>query len=243
MKLVPALLVDFDLNAGRVILKQLRHHSEVEQAARPNELVLTDVILAKLPTQVVRKCHVRIFSRELIDSGLPVGYDRDGAGDFYFIAESDFGPTALPPMTEGVDLIAPPAFEKLTGMGIFCGGGNFDRGLEESEAVELKYAVDWAERAKYSYRANSREPGKMQCFLGSVNDYLALAMNGGKDSFTALPGEVGLIFAGSPCPGFSSLQQDKASDASLRNASMVASVVSFVDVFCRNTASWRTWST
>ena len=96
MKLVPALLVDFDLNAGRVILKQLRHHSEVEQAARPNELVLTDVILTKLPTQVVRKCHVRIFSRELIDSGLPVGYDRDGAGDFYFIAESDFGPTALP---------------------------------------------------------------------------------------------------------------------------------------------------
>ena len=135
-------------------------------------------------------------------------------------------------MTEGVDLIAPPAFEKLTGMGIFCGGGNFDRGLEESGAVEFKYAVDWAERAMYSYRANSREPGKMQCFLGSVNDYLALAMNGGKDSFTALPGEVGLISAGSPCPGFSSLQQDKASDASLRNASMVASVVSFVDVFC-----------
>lgn len=137
-------------------------------------------------------------------------------------------------MVERLDLVASPAFKKLTGLGMFCGGGNFDRGLEEGGAVEFKYSVDWAKGAIHSYRANAQVPDEMQCFLGSVNDYLALAMKGSEADFTAVPGEIGLIFAGSPCPGFSSLQRDRASDGSLRNASMVASVVSFVDVFCPN---------
>lgn len=138
----------------------------------------------------------------------------------------------FPPITEGLEVVAPPPFEKLTGLGIFCGGGNLDRGLEGSGAVDFKYAVDCDKGAMHTYRANSKELEKVQCFLGSINDYLALAMKGSKAPFTALPGNIGLIAAGSPCPGFPSLQPNKASDQSKRNASMVASVVSYVDVFC-----------
>ena len=37
-------------------------------------------------------------------------------------------------------------------------GGSLQRGLEEGGAVKFKYAVDWAERALHSYRANTDEP-------------------------------------------------------------------------------------
>lgn len=227
-RLDPALILDFDLTTERVVLGQLRRQSEMS-----NEVMLTDVVHTKPPGHLIRKCHVRKFERDVVAAGLPAGYDRGGAGDFYYIVE-DPGKrsTALPAMTEGLDLVAPPDFEKLIGLGIFCGGGNFDRGLEDGGAVDFKYAVDWAEKALYTYRANSREPGAVHCFLGSVNDYLSRAMNGDKDAIIAVPGGIGLVTAGSPCPGFSNLQRDKASDDSLRNASMVASVVSYVDMFC-----------
>jgi site-specific DNA-cytosine methylase len=61
---------------------------------------------------------------------------------------------------------------KLKGMGIFCGSGSFDRGLEEGGSIEFKWGVDWAERALHSYRANTREPQNLNLFLGSVNDHL-----------------------------------------------------------------------
>nr|POF10984.1 dna (cytosine-5)-methyltransferase 1 [Quercus suber] len=41
-----------------------------------------------------------------------------------------------------------------------------------------------------------------------------------------------VLSAGSPCPGFSAMQRNKLSDDSRRNASMVASVISYVDLYC-----------
>lgn len=238
IRLDPALIVDFDLGAQKVVLAQLQRVSEIDEDARPNELRMTNVTYARSPKHVIRKCHVRVFSQDIIAGGLPTGYDRGGAGDFFYVKEGDLDrPTTTeavlePAMAEGLDLVVPPEFERLTGLGMFCGGGNFDRGLEESGAVDFRYGVDWAKRAMHTYRANSKEPDKTHCFLGSVNDYLALAVKGSNMSSIAAPGKIDLISAGSPCPGFSSLQRDKSSDTSLRNASMVASVVSFVDVYC-----------
>lgn len=250
--LEPTQVVDFDLEKRLAVLRRLRRKSDFVRAARPNELVLTHDLLYKAPSSVVRKCHVRTFDAAFVQGGkaLPTPYDRDGTGDFFFVLKheddvviSDHMDNELhatesdkavaedyPPLEEADDIMA--LSMKLIGMGIFCGGGNFDRGLEDGGAVEFRYAIDWAERALHSYRANAAQPEKTQYFLGSVNDYLAQAMAGSKAANIASPGTIGLISAGSPCPGFSLLQLNRLSSDSLRNASMVASVVSFVDIYC-----------
>jgi DNA (cytosine-5)-methyltransferase 1 len=112
-------------------------------------------------------------------------------------------------------------------MGIFCGGGNLDPGVAEGGVVDVEYAVDYAEKAIHTYRVNASEDD-VKFFFGSVDDYLAQAMQGTRKQAIAKPGDVDLLAGGSPCPGFSDLQQDKTSFQSLRNASKVASFVSFV---------------
>ncbi|KAK3718010.1 hypothetical protein LTR37_005436 [Vermiconidia calcicola] len=249
--LEPAQVVDFKLDSQRVILRRLRRKSHCDPTAKPNELLLTEDLYIKPPSMVIRKCHVRFFHADVVNEGLPAPYDREGAGDCYFVVDtSNIEPPRLPdtsnmnegedskdgpclPSIElGLDLEQPPQRDKLQGMGIFCGGGNFDRGLEEGGAVEFRYAIDWAERAIFSYRANAKTPDKTHFFWGSVNDYLGQAINGSEDQCIARVSGIDLLAAGSPCPGFSALQPDKQRFDALRDASMVASVVSFVDFYC-----------
>ena len=68
-------------------------------------------------------------------------------------------------------------------------------------------------------------------FRGSVNDYLTQAMQGKGKGLVAQLGEVEFIAAGSPCQGFSTSNHNKANDQGLFDASMVASVASFVDLY------------
>lgn len=89
LKLDPALIVDFDLNAERIVLRQFRRRRDIDATKAANELSLTDVALTVSPKNIIRKCDVRTFDREVIATGLPTGYDRGGAGDFYFI-QKDF---------------------------------------------------------------------------------------------------------------------------------------------------------
>ena len=247
--LEPSQVVDFDLDKRRVLLRRLKRKTDVDTQARPNELLLTTQLMYKGPSHIIRKCHIRSFMDR---TSVPTPYDRDGVGDYYFLIEtpdttnSNFNQAQVetgeaidlqgsepmyPPVEQGWDPCMQPHFQKLKGMGIFCGGGNFDRGLEEGGMVEFKYAVDWAERALHSYRANLHDKSDTEFFLGSVNDYLAQAISGSTLTCIARPCDVDFISAGSPCPGFSVLQMDKQSPDSLRNASMVASVVSFVDFY------------
>ncbi|KAK3052630.1 hypothetical protein LTR09_006111 [Extremus antarcticus] len=236
----PAQVIDFNLELERVMLRRLHKRKLVEPTARPNELALTDEQYDVDPRRVIRKCHVRFFSEDVVAEGLPVPYNRNGTGDFYFVIgqqeDSDevsdadgVDKISLPPLGLGPDIAGTAPTEKLTGMGIFCGGGNFDRGLEDGGAVRFKYAVDYAERAIYSYRANCTD--STECFFGSVNDYLAQAMAGSTKTVIAPVGDVGFLSGGSPCPGFSLLQSDRLSQASRKNASLVASFVSFVDFY------------
>ncbi|KAK5168629.1 uncharacterized protein LTR77_005938 [Saxophila tyrrhenica] len=238
--LEPAQVVDFNLDLSRVMLRRLRRRQAIDQDARPNELELTDEIFDVGPSRVIRKCNIKFFGEDAVAEGLPTPYNRGGAGDFYYIVgqqnKSGLGEDGemednvlLPPLESGLDLSSPPPFQKLTGMGIFCGGGNFDRGLEDGGAVKFKYAVDYAERAIYSYRANV--PDDVQCFYGSVNDYLARAMAGEEAPVIAGVGDVDFLSGGSPCPGFSRMQPDHQSEDSLRNASLVASFISYVDFY------------
>lgn len=249
-RLQPAQIFSYDEAKMRVHLRVLLRKSEIDptSGARPNELVLTDEIIDKAPSMVIRKCHVRFSTQQQVATGdIVTPYDRDGAGDFWFIAgepgqeriqspgiDTESGvdeTTSIPALNQGWDPTSTPSKPKLTGMGIFCGGGTFDRGLEEGGAVKFRYAVDWAEQALHSYRANVRRPRSVQYFLGSVDDYLAKAMAGHHKDCIARVGDVHIISAGSPCPGFSTLQSDRNSEQSRRNASMVASVVSFVDLY------------
>ena len=249
--LEPAHLVDFQLDKQQIILRRLRRKTDVDRKAPRNQLLLTEELFSLPASRVVRKCRVRSFSAQTCEDGVPMPYDRNGAGDFYFVVEqNDTGghalqaedrgdaaaehsdiSTELPPIEEGLDPSQPCPFTKLRGMGLFCGGGNFDRGLEEGGGVEFRYAVDWAERAIHSYRANLDDPSNVHFFCGSVNDYIAMAMADSSVESIACPGDVHFIDAGSPCPGFSTMQPNKQSSDSLRNASMVASVVSYVDFY------------
>ncbi|GAB1735704.1 hypothetical protein NU219Hw_g4268t1 [Hortaea werneckii] len=230
-RLQPAKVLSFDVATYTVGMRRLLRKSETTcTKARPNELVLTNATYSVAPEKIIRKCHLQCFSqKQVLMKRIPTPYNRDGEGDFYFYTAEDDTFDCLPSPNTTVCPHSLDEQPKLTGMGIFCGGGNFDRGLEEGGAVKFKYAVDWAERALHSYRANTDEPNEINFFLGSVNDCLAQAIAGSLQLSIAQPGDVNLIAGGSPCPGFSRLQTDKLSLESLTNASMVASFVSFVD--------------
>ena len=212
--------------------------------AAPNELVVTDRLQIVPEAHVDRACMIRLYSRDdILQNRIPIPYNRGGTGDFYFVSAQDLNGDGLRPlstaipwdsiMKEGwnpVDLPSQPA--AMLGLDLFCGGGNFGRGLEEGKAVIFKWAVDWNTEALHSYRANSRGgDDDVKLFLGSVNDYLTQALRGKGATSVAQQGEVEVIAAGSPCQGFSYANPIKGSDGSLINISMVASVISYVDFY------------
>lgn len=229
----PAIIVGFP-GEDRVSLNKLYYAREVSRSdARPNELVLSAENMERDTDSIVRPCHIRLFDRVQIERGLvPTPYNRDGTGDFFYVARDS--QSILPAgllLNEGWNPQQHDSRPKLTGLGLFCGGGTFDRGLEEGGAVHFRYAVDIAEEALHSYRANTADPEQTSYYLGSVNEYLASALAGESSDIVAEPGSIHVISAGSPCQGFSNLQQCKDSDRSKRNASMVASVISYVDLY------------
>ncbi len=242
--LQPAQIIDFNLDKERVVLRRFLRKDSIDDAARPNQLVVTEETFEKGATDVVRKCYVRLFDAATIAEGLPLPYSRNGAGDRFFIcsqedpaengestAASDGQSPALPSLEPMWVFVGDTPPRKLRGLGIFCGGGNFDRGLAEGYSVDFKYAVDYAPLAIHSYRANVSPEEEVACFCGSVDDYLAQAMAGSERGDIARPSDVDFISGGSPCPGVSMLQKDKLSGTSLRNASKVASYLSYVDFY------------
>ncbi|THW47442.1 S-adenosyl-L-methionine-dependent methyltransferase, partial [Aureobasidium pullulans] len=211
--LEPAIIRGFSLH--KITLQPLLRSGRDlgEKQAPPNQVVPADDIYEVGPESITRRCTVASF-KSLEHIRAP--YDRDGAGDMWFvISQSD------PTWNFQNHEIA--ADSKLKGMGIFCGGGSLDRGLEEGGGLEFKWAVDMAEHALHTYRANAKDPDGLKLFLGSVDDYLAKALRRSADSRIATVGDIDFLAAGSPCPGFSVLQQNKDDVKSLRNCSLVAS--------------------
>ncbi|KAI5209909.1 S-adenosyl-L-methionine-dependent methyltransferase [Aureobasidium subglaciale] len=188
--------------------------------APPNQLKLADGTYEVGLDSITRSCKVATFAT-IEDVRSP--YDRGGAGDCWFVI------SLTKPTWNCKQALATE--NRLNGMGIFCGAGSLDRGLEEGDGLGFKWAIDIAQHALHSYRANAQEPEKLSLFLGSVDDYLAKAIQGSADCRIANIGDVDVLAAGSPCPGFSVLQPDKNSIQSLRNCSLVASVCSYVDFY------------
>jgi DNA (cytosine-5)-methyltransferase 1 len=78
----------------------------------------------------------------------------------------------FPLINEGFDPHYPERLP-VNGLGMFSGGGNFNRGLEKCGAVKFCTAVDISKVAAHTWLANSRNSTtSAQIYLGSVDDYV-----------------------------------------------------------------------
>ncbi|KAG5926835.1 hypothetical protein E4U42_002913 [Claviceps africana] len=220
--------------------RRLLRRAEVDAAAsraRPNELVYSNQFAVYSSNQMVDKCYVRVFRP---DEAIPTPYDRDGVGCFFFMTHEQVEDQdnvlicrplqeLVPTFQQGFDPAA--KIPRLRGLDLFCGGGNFGRGLEEGGAVQMKWANDIDAKAIHTYMANLESPGLVSPFLGSVDDLLHQAINGHFSESVPPTDQVDFISGGSPCPGFSNLTNDKTTDKQRKNQSLVAAFASFIDLY------------
>lgn len=193
--------------------------------AAPNELVFTNHFDVLPISDIERRCKIGYFTDcEKEENKIPHPYNKNGLGDFFYITSREC-PEALKSYQEKAD-------RRLRGLDIFCGGGSFGRGLEENDAVEFEWAVDYCNEAIHTYKANLREGKMTKLFRGSVNHYLSQAMAHKGIDLVAQKGEVDMIISGNPCQGFSIANPHRGvHDRGLVNESLVASAISFIDFY------------
>lgn len=228
-----ALLEPFELLellGDTVRLRRLRRRQEYTSDCAPNELVYTEEETRSSIAKIASRCIVRLYSPE---ETIPAPYNRDGTGNAFFITHRLLKDGSLEPLgsnrprlRQGFD---PKKREKkLRALDLFCGCGNFGRGLEDGGAVQAKWANDIWETAIHTYMANT-EPGSVNPFLGSIDDLLSHSLEGKFSESVPRPGEVDVISGGSPCPGFSLITTDKTTLDQVKNRSLVASFASCID--------------
>ncbi|KAI9641322.1 hypothetical protein NHQ30_010124 [Ciborinia camelliae] len=244
--LEPYEVVRYDEEGSKqyVTLRRLVRRLELDRnvSCRPNELVYTDVTDKMLANKLEKTCLVRFYTeKEVVCGDVPAPYCRDGGSNAFIITKRLRGDDQkLIPIEEespksliqGFDPQAPLERRLLNGLDLFCGGGNFGRGLEEGGALHNKWAVDLFSAAVQTYSANLKDPEKTDIFFGSVNDLLAEAFDGNPRKLKIpLPGDIDVILAGSPCQGFSRMNVHKSNERGLRNQSLVASVAAYIDFY------------
>ena len=174
-----------------------RHRVDPTRGSRSNELLWTSTVVPIMADCVYRRCYVLFVNAADLRAGkIPAPYDRHGTGDFFIISSSIDKNEGLKAFTAET---FPPSFlqgvlgpshdkEMIHGMDLFCGGGNFGRGIEEGGVVSMKWAVDIDKFAIASYAANLREGDKdVALYLGSINDYLNDAILGKYSKEIAAP--------------------------------------------------------
>ncbi|KAI1139154.1 S-adenosyl-L-methionine-dependent methyltransferase [Hypoxylon sp. FL0543] len=222
-------------------LRKLVRRKDVDKnsfKSPPNELVYTNQFCEISSSKIFRHCIVRAF---LLDEKISTPYDFNGTGDAFFMThqeiETEEGRKSYVPLDmslltqlrQGFNPTQVRESQKLQGLDLFCGGGNFGRGLEDGGGVQMRWANDIWSQAIHTYMANCK-PETCTPFLGSVDDLLLMAIQGGNDKVPR-PGDVQFISAGSPCPGFSLLTQDKTTGHQRKNQSLVASFAAYVDLY------------
>ncbi|KAK0384618.1 hypothetical protein NLU13_8704 [Sarocladium strictum] len=232
----PCEIVDLEPGSQEIQVRRLLRRGDVDQMAAtapPNELVWSEELLYSKRARITSKCHVRFFK----DGGdIPTPYDHNGVGAFFFITHQLFRDgrcrplTARPPsLRQGFDPYQ--TLPRLRGLDLFCGGGNFGRGLEDGGAIEMRWLNDYNQRAVHTYMANVANPETIHPFVGSIDDMQRQAMLGNFSEKVPKIGDVDFISAGSPCPGFSNLTNDKTTVQQRKNQSLVAAFGSFVDLY------------
>jgi len=222
-------------------IRKFLRRTQVDKSAgaKPNELVYTSQFVHVKASKITGKCIVRAFRA---GESIPTPYNREGVGNAFFMTHKQLpregdGTLKLVPLEDG-DVTFRQGFrpgrgrslEKLQGLDLFCGCGNLGRGLEDGGAVEIRWANDIWDKAIHTYMANT-DPSRVRPFLGSVDDLLRSALQGRFSDRVPRPGDVDVISAGSPCPGFSMLTIDKEAPKQVKNRSLVASFASFVDYY------------
>jgi DNA (cytosine-5)-methyltransferase 1 len=223
----------------RYQFRRLLRRQQVDPAApnaRPNELVYSGQIADVQKSQILSPCSVRFFRD---GDKIPTPYDRDGTGNLFYITHrqiltnrtSSYVPLKEAPASlhQGYDPLQTIA--KLRGIDLFCGGGNFGRGLEDGGAIQMKWANDYDSKAIHTYMANVKNPEEVHPFLGSIDDLQRLSMEGEFAKNVPQIGDVDFVAGGSPCPGFSCLTNDKTTASQRKNQSLVAAFASFVDLY------------
>ncbi|KAJ4346564.1 uncharacterized protein N0V89_010495 [Didymosphaeria variabile] len=216
--------------------------SQPQRRAAANELVWTDNVEDVQCVRIEVRCYVRFFSTQDMAAGLvQFPYDQGGTGHCWTLSTrlANAGQrledltTAPQNLREGPDYTSLESSKKLPGLSLFSGLGNLDKGLEAGGAVHFHTSVDMNGRAIQTLRANAENSEQLKLWFGSVDDYLhALLSNESPNmKLVAKIGDVAVIAGGSPCPGFSKLQQNWLSEQSLRNAAHVTTFASFVDVY------------
>lgn len=247
--LEPYEIIDYVKEGTRLmaILRQLLRRQEMpgQSARRPNELVYSSETHKVEAKNLERTCLVRFYREDEVEKkAIPAPYNRDGTGNAFYITTrlvENAGRQELKPihedlpqtMIQGFDPTAAPPRKPLQGLDLYCGGGNFGRGLEEGGALHNKWAVDYAKIPIHSYYANLKDPAATKLCCGSVDDQLYQALHGNpkRSDLVPMPGDVDFISAGSPCQGFSSLNVRKNNEKGLKNQSLVASVAAYVDFY------------
>lgn len=206
--------------------------------AWPNELVYSENLVEVRRYRILEPCFVRFFKA---GQEIAAPYDRNGVGGFFYITHQEvydegtgtrsYVPLEVFPSTlkQGFDPFEP--IQRLRGLDLFCGGGNFGRGLEDGGGIEMRWANDFNEKAMHTYMANTSAPGAVAPFLGSIDDLQRLAIQGDFSDNVPPVGHVDFISGGSPCPGFSLLTNDKTTITQRKNQSLVAAFGSFVDLY------------
>ncbi|MBE3045366.1 DNA cytosine methyltransferase, partial [Candidatus Bathyarchaeota archaeon] len=225
-QLEPFELVDIDTLSRKATLRYLRRRHTLEKKNfRPNEVVYTDELVERALSAVKRKCSVHVQ----MDGGkIPAPYDRDGVGNLFFMTHFWDGQKCIP-LEKQPTLNRPPSGEKLLGLDLFCGVGNFGRGIEEGGAVDMQWANDNSDKAIHAYMANATD--RVAPFLGSIDVLQERAIQGRFGTGVPEVGLVGFISGGSPCPGFSALTHDKTTPNQRKNQSLVAAFASMVDLY------------
>jgi len=237
-------VVVFGFESNRVQVQSLLRRTEVDPQgdAKPNELLWnTDptAITTVPPSQMSHKCHVKFFRATDEEPRPPPPYDRDGQGNCFIVTGffdgnkiSNLGSQSLDRKIAGPDYHLPSSHKMaLRSLSLFSGGGNFDRGIEEGGAVHTTHVVEWNAIAINTFAANVRDGAKIGFFNGSVDDHLRAAIKGKTSRVVPCINHIEHISAGSPCPGFSMLQVDTESLMSLSNASKVATVAAYIDLY------------
>ncbi|WQF78421.1 Putative BAH domain, C-5 cytosine methyltransferase, DNA methylase, C-5 cytosine-specific, active [Colletotrichum destructivum] len=217
-------------SVGLATFRRLPSRQHYESQMPPNELLYSDEEVSYKVTQIAGRCLVRIFRPgELIAPP----YDRGGAGNAFYITNALQCGRVCP--LEDTEFSLRQAFDpsksfpKLRGVDLFCGGGNFGRGLEEAGAITMDWCNDMNAKAVHTYVANAGNT--VAPFTGPIEELQKLALLGSFSDNVPEIGQVDFVSGGSPCPGFSRLTSDKTKPKQLKNQSLVAAFASFIDIY------------
>lgn len=236
-----------ELGLDVAILKKLPRRAEIESnsLARPNELVYGDEIERVSVARIKSSCHVRFYTEDIVQkNSVPVPYSRDGTGNFFYITTrliKDGDLIKLQPinnsppqsLVQGFDPLVPSELPPMRSLDLCHGSGNFGRGVAEGGAVINEYACDSSSVASHTYYINDPNPSKTKIYSGSMDDYLRIALKGNpkNSDLIALPGDIDHLSAGSPCEGFSTLNNTRGSLKSRKKQSLIASVAAHIDFY------------